>query len=379
MKPRRRLALLLLVSVLAAVEAVPARSQPRGSSSARAIDQLLSQHFRRDEPGATVVAVRDGQTLFRGAYGLASVELEVPMRPEMVLRIGSISKQFTATGVLILVSRGLMSLDDDITTYLRGYPTHGQRVTVRHLLTHTSGIPDIYRNPRWNAIKRDDAPADAVVSLFKDEPLDFVPGEAFRYSNAGYFLLGRILEVVSGQTYEQFLKAAIFDPLGMDATGAETPSRIIPWAVPGYNVVEGEFVRCGFLNMDHLQGQGNLRSRVDDLARWDAALYTERLLPASALEMLWTPHTLPDGTSTDYGFGMGISELDGHRMVGHRGSINGFDAYSLRLPESRVYVALLMNHGNPEVGSGDLAKSVARLVLENGQEDKREASKGELP
>jgi CubicO group peptidase (beta-lactamase class C family) len=205
-----------------------------------------------------------------------------------------------------------------------------------------------------------------VIALFKDEPLDFAPGEQFKYVNSGYFLLGQIIEAVSGKSYEQFLKEEIFEPLGMGATQTEPVYRIIPWRVSGYNFVEGEFIRCGFLNMDHIQGPGNLRSTVDDLAKWDAALYTESLLPDDTLEMLWTPNTLSNGETTNYGFGMGIGELEGLRMIAHRGNINGFDAYSLRLPESQIYVAVLMNHGNPEVGSGDLAKQVARLLLTDG-------------
>lgn len=343
-------------------------AQARDSSSfenpaAKAVDRLLSGHFHPDEPGAAVIAVRDGEIVFRGAYGLANMELQVAMEPRMVFRIASLSKQFTATGILILVDRGKIALDDDIRKHLPDYPTHGEIITIRHLLSHTSGIPDTYANPKWQDVKRDDLPPEVVIGLFKDDPLEFTPGEGFKYVNSGYFLLGQILEAVSGKSYEQFLSEEIFQPLGMEATETEPVYRIIPWRVSGYNFVEGEFIRCGFLNMDHIQGPGNLRSTVDDLAKWDAALYTERLLPAATLEMLWTPNTLASGESTNYGFGMGIGELDGHPMIAHRGNINGFDAYGLRLPDLRIYVAVLMNHGNPDVGSGDLAKKVARLLL----------------
>ena len=365
MQPTRWLVVLCLVFLTP-----PASLRSEGPSSlaspaARAIGQYLSEHLEPEEPGATVIAVRDGETVFRGAYGLANMELQVAMEPHMVLRIASLSKQFTATAVLILAEKGQLSLDDDIGKHLPEYPAHGQQITIRHLLTHTSGLPDIYANPEWQDVKRDDLPPSAVLALFEDEPLDFPPGDQFKYVNSGYFLLGQVIEAVSGQTYEQFLKQEIFEPLEMKATQTEPVYRIIPWRVSGYNFVDGEFIRCGFLNMDHIQGPGNLRSTVDDLAKWDAALYTERLLPATRLEMLWTPNTLANGESTNYGFGMGIGELDGHRMIAHRGNINGFDAYGLRLPDSRIYVALLMNHGNPEVGSGDLAKHVAKLLLDD--------------
>ncbi len=366
MQPVRRLIVLCLVCLTTTLSVHAGDPNSFDSPAAHAIDQLLSDHFQPNQPGAAVIAVRDGEIVFRGAYGLANMELQVAMEPHMVFRIASLAKQFTATGILILVERGKISLDDDIRKYLPDYPTHGQVITIQHLLTHTSGIPDTYANPRWQDVKRDDLPPEAVIDLFKDKTLDFAPGEQFKYVNSGYFLLGQIIEAVSGKSYEQFLKEEILDPLGMVATQTEPVYRIIPWRVSGYNFVEGEFIRCGFLNMDHIQGPGNLRSTVDDLARWDAALYTDRLLPAATREMLWTPNTLSNRESTSYGFGMGIGELDGHHMVAHRGNINGFDAHSLRLPESRIYVALLMNHGNPEVGSGDLAKSVAKLLLADG-------------
>jgi len=365
MQPTRWLVVLCLVCFTPPASLKSEEPSSFASPAAEAIDQILSEHFEPYEPGATVIAVRDGETVFRGAYGLANMELQVAMEPDMVLRIASLSKQFTATGVLILVETGQLSLDDGIEKHLPGYPPHGQQITIRHLLTHTSGIPDIYSNPKWQDVKRDDLPPDAVIALFEDEPLDFPPGEQFKYVNSGYFLLGQIIEAVTKRTYEQFLQESIFEPLGMEKTQTEPVYRIIPRRASGYNFVDGEFIRCGFLNMDHIQGPGNLRSTVDDLAKWDAALYTEHLLPAASLEMLWTPHTLPGGESTHYGFGMGIGDLDGHRMIAHRGNINGFDAYGLRLPDSRIYVAILMNHGNPEVGSGDLAKRVARLLLDD--------------
>ena len=365
MQPIRWLVVLCLVCATPPASLQSEEPSSFDSRAARAIDQLLSDHFNPDEPGATIIVVRDGETVFRGAYGLANMELQVAMEPDMVLRIASLSKQFTATGILILAETGQLSLDDTLEKHLPEYPTHGHRITIRHLLNHTSGIPDIYANPQWQDVKRDDLPPDAVIALFEDEPLEFPPGEQFKYVNSGYFLLGQIIEAVTGKTYEQFLQKNIFEPLGMETTQTESVYRIIPRRASGYNFVEGEFIRCGFLNMDHIQGPGNLRSTVDDLAKWDAALYTERLLPAASLEMMWTPNTLANGESTHYGFGMGIGELEGHRMIAHRGNINGFDAYGLRLPDSRIYVALLMNHGNPEVGSGDLTKRVAKLLLDD--------------
>ncbi len=363
MQPTRRFVVLCLVCFTSSFSVQAGEPPAFDSPVAQAIDQLLSEHFRQDEPGAAVIAEREGETVFRGAYGLASMELQVPMEPQMVFRIASLSKQFTATAILILVERGAVCLDDNIKEYLPNYPGHEQPITIRHLLTHTSGIPDTYANPKRQDVKRDDLPPEAVIDLFNNEPLEFTPGSQFKYVNSGYFLLGQIIETVSGLTYEQFLKDVIFEPLGMEATQTEPVYRIIPGRVSGYNFVEGEFIRCGFLNMDHIQGPGNLRSTVDDLAKWDAALYTESLLPDDTLEMLWTPTTLSNGETTNYGFGMGIGELEGLHMIAHRGNINGFDAYSLRLPESQIYVAVLMNHGNPEVGSGDLAKSVAKLLL----------------
>jgi len=206
------------------------------------IDAYFSEKISADGPGAVVLAVKEGNVILRKGYGMANLELSVPMKPEMVLRIGSITKQFTAVCIMMLVDEGKVSLDDEITQYIADYPTHGNKITIHNLLNHTSGIKswDDLENFYLN-IRKDYQPDD-FMDLFKNEPIDFKPGEQFKYSNSGYFLLGVIIEKVSGTTYEEFVNDRIFKPLGMKNSYYGSHSRIIPNRASGYQSKTPGFV-----------------------------------------------------------------------------------------------------------------------------------------
>ena len=192
------------------------------------IDHLLTTTFQASEPGAAVIVVRNGQVLLRKGYGLANLELGVPVAPEMVFRLGSITKQFTAVAVLMLVDQGSVSLDDDITTFLPDYPTHGHTITIKQLLTHTSGIPSYTDLPELPSLWRNDLTLDELIALFKDQPLDFAPGAQWAYSNSGYVLLGAVIEKVSGMGYGEFVQQRIFTPLGMTHSSYDSTAQIVP-------------------------------------------------------------------------------------------------------------------------------------------------------
>jgi CubicO group peptidase (beta-lactamase class C family) len=330
---------------------------------AASIDAMLSGVYKAGEPGAAVIAVKDGRVVFRKGYGMGNLELDVPIKPEMVFRIGSVTKQFTAGAIMILAEQGLLTPQDDITRFLPDYPTRGQRITIEHLLTHTSGIRNYTNFPEWPSRMRLDLTLPALIDSFKSQPTEFGAGERFNYSNSGYILLGAIIEKASGQSYEDFLRRQIFEPLGMSHSYYGSTSPIIPSRVSGYDKQAGAFVNASYLSMTQPYAAGSLLSSVDDLARWDEALSTEKLLKKSSLERIFTPFKLTNGESTDYGYGWSIGAQDGFPLYEHGGGINGFLCHVMRMPENHVYVALLSNNASPTQVPGLLARRIAGLLI----------------
>ena len=309
-----------------------------------------------------MIVTRKGRTVFRKGYGMANMELNVKIRPEMAFRIGSVTKQFTAVAVLILVQEGKLALDADVTTYLPDYPTHGEKITIRHLLTHTSGIKSYTDMSEWMPLWRKDMSLEELVGIFKDQPMDFHPGERWAYNNSAYVLLGAVIEKASGQNYAQFLAERIFQPLGMNHTQYDVTEKVIPGRVAGYNKGANGWENAAYLSMTQPHAAGALMSSVDDLARWDKALYTSKLVKPKMLKKAWMAAILADGRSTQYGFGWGISPLEGKTFIEHGGGINGFICHTLRMPEERVYVAILTNRTGTPDPLGMLALKIAFLA-----------------
>jgi D-alanyl-D-alanine carboxypeptidase len=352
-------ALLLLMGAAAAPAAVP---KPAGPTAA--IDALLKGSYPADRPGAAVIVRKDGETLFERAYGMADLELGVPLRPDMVFRLGSITKQFTAAAILMLAEEGKLSLQDPIEKHLPGYPTQGHTITIEHLLTHTSGIQSYTDMPGWMTSRiLSPMTVQELVDGFKREPMQFAPGERYAYNNSAYVLLGAIVEKASGSTYEAFVTERIFQPLGMTASYYGSTERIIPRRAPGYTREGDQPKNARYLSMTQPFAAGSLLSTVADLARWDAALYTEKLLKRASLEKAWTPFVLKNGKATGYGYGWAVSKLRGRRSINHGGGIFGFSTFALRLPEERVYVAVLCNSDRPAADPGYVAKKIAALVV----------------
>lgn len=329
----------------------------------QAIDALLEPVFAPEEPGASVLAARDGRVVYRRGFGLASLELGVPIQPHMVFRLGSITKQFTAVAILMLVEQGKLSLDDDLTAFLPDYPTQGHRITVEHLLTHTSGIKSYTSMPEWLSLWRRDMSVSELIDLFKDQPMDFAPGERWAYSNSGYILLGAIIEQVSERSYEDFLNERIFAPLGMFHTSYDHTERIVPGRVAGYQKGGDGFEHAPYISMTQPYAAGSLMSSVDDLLLWDEALYTEKLVKQDSLRRAWTPVVTNDGVPSDYGYGWSITAYEGHRTIDHGGGIMGFMTHALRLPDDHVFVAVLMNGTGGETLPEPLAVKIAALLL----------------
>ena len=338
-----RITLSLLAVCLVFSPALRAQDATNADAAlARSIEAALAPHFKADEPGATVIVTRDGKTLYRGAFGLANLEKKTPLKPDDVLRIGSLTKQFTAVAILILADQGKLNISDPITRHLTDYPKTGEAVTIEHLLTHTSGVPSYTDSPEYGANMAKAVSVNEMIARFKDQPLKFTPGSRWEYSNSGYFLLGAIIERVAGTSYADFVEKNIFVPLGMKDSAYEGFERSGKKRVEGYG---GRNIIAPPLDMSQPYAAGSLLSSVDDLAKWDAAIAAGKLLKAATWKRAFTPYTHTDGSKAVYGYGWGVRKLQGQDAMAHSGGINGFTSYGVHVPESKVYAAMLFNRG----------------------------------
>ena len=354
--------LVLLGAPVAHAWEAPAAVQAAQPLSAR-LDAAIAPYYKAGEPGATVIVVKDGKTVLRKAYGIADTAGMIPMSADMAMRLGSITKQFTAVAILMLAEEGKLALTDDITRFFPDYPTRGKTITVEHLLTHTSGIVSYTSRPEYPLTMARDVTVTQMIDSFKNEPLEFEPGTAYRYNNSGYFLLGAIIEKVSGQPYAKFLEQRIFVPLGMENTAYEGFERGKAPRAAGHAPEEKGFGRSAALSMTQPYAAGSLVSTVDDLARWDAAIAAGKLLKPASWQRAFTPYTLANGKSTGYGYGWEVRRLQGAQLVGHGGGINGFSTYALRLPEEKVFVAVLSNAEDGLANPAVVANRAAALAI----------------
>ena len=253
----------------------------------------------------SVLLAKGGKVIFAKGYGLANIELDVPNTPQTKFRLGSITKQFTATAVLQLQERGKLKVTDPISTYIPNAPAPWNGITLHHLLTHTSGIPSYTDEPSYQARMHERASTPLeFLHRFRDLPLSFPPGEKFHYDNSGYFLLGVILEQVSGMKYENYLRQNIFAPLQMTNTGYDWPATILKDRASGYTKDgDGQIRNADFLDMGQPYAAGSLYSTVLDLYKWDRALYTTKVLSAKSIEAAFAPNPYDwgkgSGTDTD--------------------------------------------------------------------------------
>jgi CubicO group peptidase (beta-lactamase class C family) len=350
------------IAVLLAAPLVHAAPAPASDVAAR-IDQVLAATYKADAPGATVIVVKDGKTLLRKAYGLADVEHKTPLTPETQMRLGSVTKQFTSTAVMMLVDEGKMKLDDDITVYLPDYPAQGKKLTVEHLLTHTSGIVSYTGKPGFKNGMQEDMPVSRMIDSFKNDPLEFEPGSRYKYNNSGYFLLGAIIEKVSGLSYDKFVEQRIFVPLGMKHTAYEGHERSKTARALGYSARQGGFAPGAAISMTQPYAAGSLVSNVDDMARWDAAVSSGKLLKAASWQRAFTPYVLSGGASTNYGYGWEMGKLQGAAMISHGGSIPGFKSFTLRIPSEKLYVAVLSNADSGLMRPDDVAAKASAIAI----------------
>jgi CubicO group peptidase (beta-lactamase class C family) len=312
-------------------------------------------------PGLSLAVMRQGEIIKSAAYGLANVEANLPARPETIYQLQSITKTFTASAIMLLVEEGKLSLEDKVSKYIAGLPGCCSEMTVRHLLTHTSGIKDFINEPTVDL--RKDISAEGVLKSLADLPLNFAPGEKYSYSNTGYHLLGMIIHKVTGQLWHEFVKERIFDPLGMSDTRVISFSDIITNRAAGYVWENGRLQNGHFVAPTILAyAGGGVRSTVLDLAKWDAALYAEKILKRATLEQMWTPARFNDGSKSSYGFGWAMGEFRGRRMVSHTGShMTGFKTAILRFLDEKLTIAVLTNQRGADQMA--LARGVAGYYI----------------
>lgn len=339
---------LLGVCLLAACSSHPITDQER-------LAQIFSDYIGDDTPGAAVLVIHDGAKVLKGTYGMANLERNEPVRSSTNFRLASVTKQFTAMSILMLVDRGELSLDDPLRGIFPKFPEFAQKITIRNLLQHTSGLLDY----------EDFVPADSPTQVTDSDVLDilmatdstyFEPGTAFRYSNSGYAVLAMIVERKSGQSFAEFLKENIFDPLKMNNTVAyqEEISSVSDRAL-GYSVTDSGTVNTDQSPWSAVLGDGGIYSSLDDLYRWDQALYTDTLISADLLTQAFTPNL------EDYGFGWRIDTYKGHTRYHHSGSTSGFRNFIQRFPDDRLTVIVLTNRAEPDVQP--LGEAVAELVV----------------
>ena len=291
-------------------------------------------------PGVSLAVVRNGQVILAKAYGLANVEHQVPVKPETIFQSGSVGKQFTATAIMMLVEDGKLSLEDRINKYFPEAPAAWQNITVRHLLTHTAGTTDYPNDFDF----RKDYTEDELLKRAEGIPLAFQPGEKWSYSNLGFVILGILIHKVSGQFYGDFLQERIFKPLGMNTARIISEQDIVPNRSSGYVLVNGELKNQGWVSPSlNTTADGALYLTVYDMAKWDAALYGERLLKKTSLENMWTPVKLNNGKTEGYGFGWGVNEVHQHRIIEHGGSWQGFKSHIARYPDDKLTVIVFAN------------------------------------
>lgn len=317
-------------------------------------------------PGISIAVAEGDELIVARGYGLADVELEVPATAETVYRIGSITKQFTAAAILQLCDEGKLALDDSVTKYLPelSAPLSGQghQVNLHHLLSHTAGLAGFRTlGPDMLVRARQDLTPKEIIAIFRDEPLEFAPGERFRYSNAGYFLLGACIEVVSGKSYADYLQEKIFDPLEMTATRYGASDAIIKNRAEGYRLVDGELKNDAFMSMTWPYSAGSLVSTVVDLVQWQRALVNGRVMSDESWKRMTTPIKTADGRPQPYGYGLRLEKIEGRPAITHRGVTNGFSGNLSYLPDEDLTIVVLSNLEGWDVDR--VARQLAARVL----------------
>ena len=315
------------------------------------MEEIIHSYVTAKQFMGTVLVVRDGKILLNHGYGSANLEWGVPNSPTTKFRLGSITKQFTAACILLLEERGKLKTDDPVKKYLPDAPAAWDKITIFHLLTHTSGIPSFTGFPDYRSTEATATTPEQLVARFRDKPLEFQPGEKWNYSNSGYVLLGHLIEKISGQSYSEFVQQNIFDRLGMKDSGYDSNSAIIPHRADGYTRRPKGLEHAGYIDMTIPFSAGALYSTTEDLLRWEQGLFGGKLLSAVSVQKMTTPF------KHDYAFGLGVLESKGHKLIEHGGGIEGFNTQLSYYPDDKLVITVLCN-----VNGGDPGSIAAKLA-----------------
>lgn len=310
----------------------------------RKINKYIAQNFESHAPGCAILIAKKGKVLYKKGFGKANLEQAVAMQPDMVFRIGSITKTFTAIGILQLMEKNKLSLSDKLSNYFPAFQTNGKQITIENLLTHTSGIKGYEQLDAKvpNAI-RVDFKAELVLDSLAKLALDFEPGTQYAYSNSNYFILGLLIEQVGGLSYPQYLKENIFKPAQLNSTFYDNPNLIIPKRVSGYAYAEKNYWNAEFISMSLVYSAGALLSSVQDLFKFHEALYSGKLISKETLQKAIAPFQLANGKPTEYGYGFFVKVENGQKSIGHGGAIDGFRAIQTYFPDQDIFISLLLN------------------------------------
>ncbi len=350
-----------------------AASTTFAQTKAAKIDALVQQYVANRQFNGSVLVAEKGQVIFKKGYGMANMEWNIPNAPDTKFRLGSITKQFTAMLIMQLVEKGKLKLSGKVTDYLPDYPkANGDKITIHHLLTHTSGIPNYTSFPKFfETVSREPVTPESFIKRFDSMPLDFEPGTKFSYSNSGYFLLGVLIEKVTGKSYADVLTENILKPAQLANTGYDLFSPILPKRATGYEKKNGGYVNSPYLDMTIPYAAGSMYSTVEDLYRWDQALYTDKLLSASGKATMYIPFL--DGYA--YGWGVRNAKIgqlkDSLLLIEHTGGINGFNTIISRLPKDKQLVVLLNNTGGAPLS--DIRRNILRILYDQPVEAPRKS------
>lgn len=338
------------------------RSMGADTNLTNEIDAIVHARIDPRGPGAAVVVIRDGAVIHAKGYGLANLEWERPIDSDTVFWIGSTTKPFTATAIVLLAAEGRLRLEDSIRHYLPELPATYDPITIHQLLTHTSGAPNHVTRPGfWERVAPRDHSPEELMALFTDLPLDFAPGTEYSYSNAGYTLLGVLIERLSGMSYAEFIRARVFEPMGMRDSRYMSDESVIPRRATGYAQTPQGYRHVPHFSATVPYAAGALGSTLGDLVRWERAMREHSLLDAATQERMQTPVRLANGQTRGYGLGWGRSTYRGRRVVHHAGGVPGFSAFFGRFVEDGLSVIVLSNLAGFDAGG--LSARISNRVL----------------
>ncbi|MDG5491285.1 serine hydrolase [Psychroserpens sp. SPM9] len=326
------------------------------------IDSVLATVFKnKNEPGAVFLVAKNGKSIYRKAFGKSNIELDVDMLPENVFQIGSMTKQFTAIAVMMLEEQNKLNVNDTVSKFIPEYP-NGNNITLHHLLTHTSGIKDFTKMKSIMSIAKEDLTPKELVDFLKDEPAVFKPGEKFEYNNSGYVILGYVIELITGNTYEDFIETNIFEKLAMNNSRYANDREIVKNRAYGYHN-RGDFTNKMYVSLNIPYASGSLMSTVDDMLKWQEAIDNNLLVSQRTIDKVFRKNSLNTGEQFDYGYGWHLKAIEGVPTREHGGSIFGFKSMGIYVPSLDIYV---IGFSNCDCNSPTkAARTIAALAIPN--------------